>query len=282
MSATTNGTAMVVAHEEPAAIERAKVLSFTPEQERMIRDAFANGASASEFEVLMEIARARRLNPLLRQIHFVNRYDNAKNRKVWSTQVSIDGLRAIAERTGKYDGQDEPEFTERNGKVFSCKVRVYRKDWTRPVVGVAYWDEYVQKTKEGDVTVFWKRMPHVMLAKCAEALALRKAFPEDMSGLYTPDEMGQAERVEREPLAPAASLEQQLAASVEANWPAWADKHVQLFGAATDMSELLELWGDCHEEIKRMKPPKEFRDRVVLAKDSAKVKLEEEQQASEA
>lgn len=174
-------------------------LEFTDDQRRMIRDSFANGASDAEFAVLMEIAKARRLNPLLRQVHFVSRWDTSKGREVWATQVSIDGLRAIAERTGLYAGQDKPEFTERpDGSIVSCEVRVYRKDWPRPAVGVAYWSEYVQTRKDkasGKLfpTSFWQRMPHTMLAKCAEALALRKAFPEDMSGLYTADEMGQAE-----------------------------------------------------------------------------------------
>jgi hypothetical protein len=109
-------------------------------------------------------------------------------------QVSVDGLRAIAERTGKYDGQDEPEYELGDkGLIISCKVKVYRKDWSRPAVGVAYWDEYVQTKKDGAVTRFWASMPRVMIAKCAEAIAMRKAFPEDMSGLYVEEEMQQTE-----------------------------------------------------------------------------------------
>ncbi len=168
-------------------------MRFSSEQRAMIRDTFANGASESEFAVLMEVASARRLNPLLRQIHFVKRYDSQKKREVWATQAAIDGLRAIAQRTGLYAGQDEPEYVEQDGLLMVAKVRVYRKDWTRASVGVAYWSEYVQTTRDGTPTRFWQAMPHVMLAKCAEALALRKAFPEDMSGLYVPEEMGQAE-----------------------------------------------------------------------------------------
>lgn len=166
-------------------------LEFTPEQQQLIRDTFANGATNAEFAVLMEVARARRLNPLLRQIFFVKRYDKMKAREVWSTQISIDGLRAVAERTGLYAGQDEPEYVyDEKGKLRCCKVRIYRKDWPRPAVGVAYWAEYVQTTRGGEVTQFWNRMPHVMLAKCAESLGFRKAFPEDTAGLYTPEEMG--------------------------------------------------------------------------------------------
>jgi phage recombination protein Bet len=198
-------------------------LTFTEDQSQMIRDAYANGATDGEFAVLMEIAKARRLNPLLKQVHFVKRWDKDKARMVWATQVSIDGLRAIAERTGIYAGQDEPEFIEGpSGVPTVCKVRVYRKDWTRPAVGVAYFGEYVQTTKDGKVTSFWQRMPHTMLAKCAESLALRKAFPEDTSGLYTPEEMGQAENVEVQQhalyLAPGPSPAAALPAP-----PTWAD-----------------------------------------------------------
>lgn len=173
-------------------------MEFTEAQRRLIRDSFANGASDGEFEVLMEVARARRLNPLMRQIHFVQRWDGDKGRPVWAAQVSIDGLRALAERTGLYAGQDEPEFVENpDGSIKLCKVRVWRRDWPRAAVGIAYWDEYVQTIRDRTTgkmrpTAMWARMPHVMLAKCAESLALRKAFPEDMGGLYTSEEMGQS------------------------------------------------------------------------------------------
>ena len=173
-------------------------MMFSDEQRALIRNSFASGASDQDFAVLMEVATARRLSPLLKQIHFVSRYDSQKGCHVWSCQVSIDGLRAIAERTGKYDGQDEPEYEENpDGSPKLCKVRVYRKDWTRPAVGVARWDEYVQTarnkaTGKYEPTTFWRKMRFLMLAKVAEALALRKAFPEDMSGFYVPEEMAQA------------------------------------------------------------------------------------------
>lgn len=189
-------SALTIAGAAMAGPSLAKVgpLEFSHEQRAMIRDTFANGASESEFAVLMEIARARGLNPLLKQIHFVKRWDKDKQRDVWSAQTSIDGLRAIAQRTGLYGGQDEAEYTDTaEGLVTCAKVRVYRKDWMRPSVGVAYWDEYVQTTRNGAPTRFWQTMPRNQLAKCAEALALRKAFPEDMSGLYIDAEMEQAD-----------------------------------------------------------------------------------------
>jgi phage recombination protein Bet len=178
-------------------------LEFTSAQRAMIRDTYANGASEKEFQVLLEVAKLRRLNPLLRQIHFVKRWNGQLKRDVWSAQVSVDGLRAIAERTGKYDGQDEAEFGPMvDGFPEWARVKVYRKDWRRPAVGTAYWSEYVQRSKEGGPTRFWKEMPRVMLAKCAEAIAMRKAFPEDMGGLYTDEEMQQTENERPMQLSP--------------------------------------------------------------------------------
>ncbi len=171
-------------------------LEFTAEQRQMIRDTYAPGATEAEFRVMMEVARLRRLNPLLKQIHFVKRRNRKLNRDVWTPQTSIDGMRAIAERTGNYAGQDEPEYElDKEGFILSCKVKVYRKDWgSRPAVGVAHWSEYVQ-TYDGKPTDFWERMPRVMIAKCAEAIAIRKAFPEDAGDLYVDEEMQQADNV---------------------------------------------------------------------------------------
>lgn len=237
---------------ELATVDRTQRLEFSAEQRALVRNTFANGANEQEFAVLMEIAATRRLNPFMKQIYFVKRYDKKANREVWSCQVSIDGLRAIAERTGKYDGQDEPEYTYNAEKlIVSCKVKVYRKDWTRPAVGIAYWDEFVQTTKEGNPTSFWNTMGHVMLGKCAEAQALRKAFPEDMSGLYTGDEMQHAERqrepeIVEQPAPP--QLEQQLRASVD----------------------LIDKRAKCHEELRSVLERANDEEGIAAAKELMK------------
>jgi phage recombination protein Bet len=168
----------------------AEVMSFfTPEQEQIILNTFLGGASRQEAQVLLATVSRRRLDPFSRQVYFVKRWDEQKHAEVWAIQTSIDGLRSIAERTGKYDGQDEPEYGVEDGQRF-CKVKVYRKDWARPAVGVAYFNEFVQHKKDGSVTKFWRQMPKHMHAKCAEALAIRKAFPEDTGGLYIAEEFG--------------------------------------------------------------------------------------------
>lgn len=219
------------------------LLDFSAEQRELIRDTYANGATDSEFAVLMEIAKARRLNPFLRQIHFVKRFNKRLNRHVWAAQTSIDGLRAIAQRTGLYDGQDEPEYEyDERGKIKSCKVRVYRKDWSRPAVGVAQFSEYEQTDAGGEI--FWKGKPHVMIAKCAEALGFRKAFPEDMGGLYVPEEMGSdaGTRGDQIPQLPRISPHGEVIDGESYEPVERADEIIRGIEAADTMDALKALW----------------------------------------
>lgn len=112
---------------------------------------------------------------------------------------SIDFLRVIAERSGQYAGQGQPVYEEGECAIRGCpyaghpiwaEASVYRLGWAHPLVRRAYWHEYVP---QGGRDYTWKKMPHVMLAKVAEAAALRAAFPNDMGGLYVREEMEQAE-----------------------------------------------------------------------------------------
>jgi phage recombination protein Bet len=154
------------------------------------------------------------LDPLAKQIYCIGRA--SRDGVEWAVQTGIDGFRLIAERTKQYAGQDEAEWLTEAGSwvpVFvkalhgthplAARVRVYRHDWSRPAVGVATWDEYAQSKNNGELTKMWEQRGPGQLAKCAEALALRKAFPQDLSGLYTDDEMGNATALERDE-APAA------------------------------------------------------------------------------
>lgn len=153
------------------------------------------------------------LDPLARQIYCIGR--GGRDGVEWSIQTAIDGFRVIAERSQKYAGQDAAEWLTGNGEwvpVFvkaihgehplAARVSVYRHDWKddKPAVGIATWDEYAQYTKKGPLTAMWAQRGPGQLAKCAEALAMRKAFPQDLSGLYTDDEMqDRAVQVEPEP-----------------------------------------------------------------------------------
>jgi phage recombination protein Bet len=184
-------------------------LEFTEEDRQIIRASICPTASDAEFASLMKIAAIKRLNPLTGQIHFVKRRQQIDGQWItrWTTQTSIDGLRAIAERTGQYDGQDEPEFLYDNDghRLICCKVRVYKKGISRAFVGVAMFEEYAVFGDKG-LTFMWANKPHVMLSKCAEAQGLRRAFPEETNSLYIPEEMGDVIDTTLAPSAPKAPV----------------------------------------------------------------------------
>jgi len=182
--------------------EVAPAQAYTPEQLQLIKDTVAKGATDDELRLFLYTARRTGLDPLTRQIHFIKRWDGTLKREVGTPQTGIDGFRVIAERSGSYGGQEAPEFHYTDdGDVDSATVTVYRFIGGQRfgVSATAFYEEYVQTTKEGIPNRMWSKMPRSQLAKCAEALALRKAFPQDLSGVYTFDEMAQAD-VQTEPV----------------------------------------------------------------------------------
>lgn len=203
---------------------------YSPEKIALIKRTIAEGASDDELALFIAQCQRTGLDPFSRQIYSIQRqvYDPKLNRKVsrMVTQVSIDGLRLIAERSGLYAGQVGPYFSgplpairaeqedpaEHSERVdlmrnqegvgnysvwsdiwssttypFAAKVGVIRKDFAEPLFSVAYWSEYCP-IFDGKPSLMWSRFPTLMLAKCAEASALRRAFPQELAGLFTPEE----------------------------------------------------------------------------------------------
>lgn len=193
------------------------------------------------------------LDPIARQIYCIRR--GAK----WQTQVSIDGARLVAERSGKYEGQEDAEWSSDGGQTWStawmpsdehpfpthARVGVFKAGHRQATRAVARWDSYVvmdaewangRKTGE-KVSSMWAKMPDLMLAKVAEMLALRKAFPQDLSGLYSSEEMQQADRQQRAPQAsPEAAQPVLVAASVDPSKD-WAAE-VAALGSVDDVNAL--------------------------------------------
>jgi phage recombination protein Bet len=172
-------------------------IEYTPDQVALIKSTIAPKATNDELKLFLYQCQRTGLDALSRQIYAIHRWNSGQKKEVMTIQTSIDGFRVVAERSGDYGGQDEPEFIEdAQGNLKACKVAVYRfrgDQRYKAAVGVAYWDEYKQTNKEGQVFGLWKTMPRVMLSKVAEAIALRKAYPQDLSGLYTSEEMEQSE-----------------------------------------------------------------------------------------
>lgn len=169
-----------------------------------------------ELELFAEVANRKGLDPFARQIHVTKRQGKL------IIQTGIDGFRLIAERTGRYDGQDGPWWCGEDGQwrdvwlsdepPTAAKVIVYRSESARGFTGIAHWREYAQYADAGRrLNRMWETMKAGQLAKCAEALALRKGFPQDLSGMYVPEEIGVEEvspgpvQVTRTPAGPGAA-----------------------------------------------------------------------------
>lgn len=184
---------------------------WSQEQIQLIKDTVAVGCTDDEFKLFIYVCQKSGLDPLAKQIHAYKRWNSALNRETMTVQTGIDGYRVIADRTGNLAGIDNPDlqFTQ-SGSLLSATVTVYRIVNGERVsfTATAYYDEYVQTKKDGNPNSMWAKMPKSQLSKCAEALALRKAFPNDLSGIYTHEEMQQADS---EPVSNSAPVRQAIA-----------------------------------------------------------------------
>lgn len=198
------------------------------------------GAPRPTIEAFLRHCARTGLDPVARQIYAIQRGGK------WGIQVSIDGARLVAERSGAYRGQTAAQWTS-DGITWvdvwlskeppaAARVGVYREGFAEPMLAVATLDQY----QPAGNAPMWKKMPALMLAKCAEMLALRKAFPQDLSGLYSAEEMAQAApQPESRPVDPPLAKPEPKTASVD-----WAGAAA----ACGTVERLREVWAEAQSK----------------------------------
>lgn len=156
------------------------------EKKNLIKSLYCKNSTDAELQLFLYACQKTGLDPFMKQIYAIKRGNTM------TIQTAIDGLRLIAERTGNYSPGKEAEFSyDEKGNLVSATAFIKKRTsdgiW-HDVSACAYFVEY--NPGQG----LWIKMPRAMLSKCAEALALRKAFPAELSGIYTDDEMEQADK----------------------------------------------------------------------------------------
>lgn len=187
--------------------------NFTPAQKTALAHMGVEDATEDDLKVFFHQVKRTGLDPFARQIHMIGR--NAFNPKTnswgvkYTIQTGIDGYRLIGRRAADQsqdtisveppewlhnDGTWRPAWSKQWGMPLAARVTLKRAG--QPFTAVAMMDEYQQTKKDGNLTQMWAQRPAGQLAKCAEALAWRMAFPQDLAGLYTHEEMAQADNPE--------------------------------------------------------------------------------------
>jgi phage recombination protein Bet len=172
-----------------------EIIAFQGNQIKVTKDEYdtfisaivAQNATPAEIRLYLFDCDRRGVHPLDKLIHFTKRSGR------YAPVISIDYMRIRAESSGVYLGSDDAVFDEGDGKYpVSAKVTVWKSVEGRNgrFEATARWSEYAPDLSSNSAFM-WKKMPHTMLAKCAEALALRKAFPGQLAGLYASEEMAQ-------------------------------------------------------------------------------------------
>jgi phage recombination protein Bet len=191
---------------------RADQTAWTDQQAAVLRQSgISDDVTAAELSSFLHLCQRTQLDPFSRQIYLIGRYDKRKQRTVFTPQTGIDGYRVIAQRvtgqTGGTYGYEDTLWCDSAGRwrdvwlsddpPAAAKVTVIRNG--QRFSAVARFSEYAETWPDGNLKAMWAKMPSGQIAKCCEALALRKAFPHDLAGVYTSEEMAQADNVAPEP-----------------------------------------------------------------------------------
>lgn len=186
-------------------LERLKpdFVAFNKEKMELIKKSICKAASNLEFELFIEHCHRTMLDPFKKEILLIERQtwnsEKQEYEKTLEPMVSVNGLRLIADRSQMCEGQLGPFWCGKDGKWLdvwldekppvAAKFGVLKKGFKEPVWAVARFNAYAGKKRNGDLNKFWKEKGDLMIAKCAEALAYRRAFPGETRGLYVEEEM---------------------------------------------------------------------------------------------
>ena len=212
-------------------------------------------ATKADLAVFFHQCARTGLDPFARQIYMIERQGRQ------TIQTGIDGFRLIARRAtdaarGAF-GYEDTQWCGDDGQwrdvwlskepPAAARATVIRDGQRFPAI--ALWTEYVATKRNGEITQMWVTKPALMLAKCAEALALRKAFPQDLSGIYTSDEMGQADNPSQKP-APAARPSLAAAIAQHDSTPEAIDAEVVEAMTDSQRAVLNELWREVPADVR--------------------------------
>lgn len=248
---------------------------WTPVQSAALAQIGIADAPKPDQLVFLHVCQRTGLDPFARQIYMIGRKDTETNSKKWTIQTGIDGFRVFSERHPQYAGTGDPEWCGKDGvwravwlddePPAAARFTVYRKDQERPITAIARYREYVQTKFDGKPNSMWRKMPANQLAKCAEALARRRAFPRDLANVYTDDEMGQADN------PPPVKIQAERTDQAGPDWDGLLKQY------ADNREKLADLW----HLARGMRPNDgELLERIAAA--GARLKAEQPQEAVEA
>lgn len=212
LAALTPGAPALLQRIERAPAQPAAMMVFDREKVNLLKaTVMPKETTDAELDLFLHVCKRTGLDPFAKQIYAIRRKGKL------TIQTAIDGFRLIAERTNRYAGQLGPYWCGADGQwsdiwlqkdyPFAARVGVLRVGFVEPVFAVARWMDFAPKDMSDAGATMWRNMGPHQLAKCAEAQALRRAFPQELSGMYTDEEMQQAQRAVAPPPSFSARVE---------------------------------------------------------------------------
>ena len=223
-----------------------KELAISTKETTMFLKAMGIGERLTENETMqfVEICKAFQLNPFKKEIHVSKFGDNL------SIIVGYEVYIKRAERSGMLNGWHVKTEGSVKDNTLKAVITINRKDWSQPFIHEVYYFEYVQKTKQGDITKFWREKPYTMIKKVAISQGFRLCFSEVLGGMpYTAEEYVTEEAQYAEIVTETATVSKEIVKEVM---------------ACEDVKSLTELWNKYPQFQKNV----EFMNAVKTKKES--------------